>query len=322
MSLLFLFAWKHAFQPFPSPVCTTTAHPASGGGETVAAKTAKAKKSLTKLFRRVVRKGAMNCLFKSKPAAATPADVVRRTQSLLVYFSSDAANGGAKRGEKIKELNKLIRELKLILYGDNECEPAPEACAQLTREFFRESTLRLLIIFLPKLSLEARKDASQVVSNLQRQPVGQSWFIASDYLQSNLYLMDHLISGYKDPDIAFHYGGILRECIRHQCVARQHERVHCLSSNRLIMKRYVLESEHMKDFFDHIQLPDFGIAADATVTFKELLTRHKSTVADFLSRNYDWLLGDILLDRSNSGVMIRYVSSKDNLRILMNLLRV
>lgn len=34
------------------------------------------------------------------------------------------------------------------------------------------------------------------------------------------------------------------------------------------------------------------------------------------------LLGDILLDRSNSGVMIRYVSSRDNLRILMNLLRV
>lgn len=34
------------------------------------------------------------------------------------------------------------------------------------------------------------------------------------------------------------------------------------------------------------------------------------------------LLGDILLDRSNSVVMTRYVSSRENLRILMNLLRV
>ncbi|KAG6386872.1 hypothetical protein SASPL_152049 [Salvia splendens] len=34
------------------------------------------------------------------------------------------------------------------------------------------------------------------------------------------------------------------------------------------------------------------------------------------------LLSDILLERSNSAVMIRYVSSMDNLRILMNLLRV
>lgn len=34
------------------------------------------------------------------------------------------------------------------------------------------------------------------------------------------------------------------------------------------------------------------------------------------------LLGDILLDRSNTTVMICYVSSKENLIILMNLLRV
>jgi hypothetical protein len=34
------------------------------------------------------------------------------------------------------------------------------------------------------------------------------------------------------------------------------------------------------------------------------------------------LLGDMLLDRSNSTVMTRYVSSRENLRILMNLLRV
>lgn len=34
------------------------------------------------------------------------------------------------------------------------------------------------------------------------------------------------------------------------------------------------------------------------------------------------LLGEILLDRSNCSVMTRYVSSKDNMRVLMNLLRV
>lgn len=34
------------------------------------------------------------------------------------------------------------------------------------------------------------------------------------------------------------------------------------------------------------------------------------------------LLGDMLLDRSNAAVMVRYVGSLDNMRILMNLLRV
>ena len=52
------------------------------------------------------------------------------------------------------DLAKNTRELKSILYGNSESEPVPEACAQLTQEFFRENTLRLLIICLPKLNLE------------------------------------------------------------------------------------------------------------------------------------------------------------------------
>ncbi|GAU14703.1 hypothetical protein TSUD_203520 [Trifolium subterraneum] len=220
----------------------------------------------------------------------------------------------------------MTRELKTILYGNSEAEPVPEACSQLTQEFFNDNTFRLLVQCLPKLNLEARKDATQVVANLQRQQV-QSRLIASDYLEKNMDVMDTLISSYDNPEMALHYGTMLRECIRHQIVAK-----------------YVLESPDMKKFFDYIQLPNFDIAADAAATFKELMTRHKSTVAEFLSKNYEWffaeynskllessnyitrrqavkLLGDILLDRSNAAVMTRYVSSRENLRILMNLMR-
>ncbi|KAI0525012.1 hypothetical protein KFK09_004402 [Dendrobium nobile] len=263
-------------------------------------------------------------LFKSKPR--TPAEIVRQTRNLLVYMDMKSNTHDVKREEKIAELCKLIRELKSLLYGDSEAEPVPEACAQLTKEFFRENTLRLLIICLPKLNLEAQKDATQVVANLQRQPV-HSRLIASDYLEANKDLLGILISGYNNMDIALHYGAMLRECIRHQSIARS-----------------VLESEHMKKFFDYLQLPNFDIASDVFATFRELMTRHKSTVAEFLSKNYDWffaefnekllsssnyvtarqaikLLGEMLLDRSNSGVMTRYVSSKDNLIVPMNLLR-
>ncbi|KAK7262098.1 hypothetical protein RJT34_29658 [Clitoria ternatea] len=257
-------------------------------------------------------------LFKSKPRS--PSDIVRQTRDILRLLQH------TNRDDKMAELCKNIRDIKSILYGDSESEPVPDACAQLTQEFFNEDTLRLLIHSLPKLNLEARKDATQVVANLQRQQV-QSKLIASDYLEKNMDLMDVLISGYEGSDMALHYGAMLRECIRHQIVAR-----------------YVLNSPHMKKFFDYIQLPNFDIAADVAATFKELLTRHKSTVAEFLSKNYEWffdeynskllessnyitrrqavkLLGDMLLDRSNSAIMARYVSSRDNLRILMNLLR-
>lgn len=56
----------------------------------------------------------------------------------------------------MEELGKLIAEVKSILYGTSEAEPVPEACTQVTQEFFRENTLRLLIICLPKLDLEVR----------------------------------------------------------------------------------------------------------------------------------------------------------------------
>ncbi|XP_052109190.1 uncharacterized protein LOC107460550 [Arachis duranensis] len=162
--------------------------------------------------------------------------------------------------------------------------------------------------------LRARQDATHVIANLQRQRIN-SQIIASQYLEKNLDLVDMLINGYEqDGDIALTYGAVARECIRHQCVAR-----------------HVLGSDHMKKFFDYIQLPNFEIASDALSTFKELLTRHKSTVSEFLSKNYDWffeeyntrllesnsyftrrlaikLLADMLLDRSNSATMVRYVA--------------
>ncbi|XP_047342653.1 putative MO25-like protein At5g47540 [Impatiens glandulifera] len=276
---------------------------------------------LKKLFVRAISGKA---LFKHKPR--TPLEIIRQTRELLLYLDADSHEDSHKHASKMAELNKLLNEIKLILYGDSESVANPDACASVTQEIFGEDTLRLLIVSIPKLDLEGRIDATQVVANLQRQPV-QYRLIASDYLEANLDLMDILILGYEDPVLGIHYGVMLRECIRHQVVAR-----------------YVLASEHVKKFFDYTQLPNFDVASDALTTFKELLTRHKSSVAEFLSKNYDWffadfnskllesanyitrrqaikLLCEILLERSNTSIMVQYVSSKDNLRILMNLMR-
>ncbi|GJR74989.1 transposase, MuDR, MULE transposase domain protein [Tanacetum coccineum] len=81
----------------------------------------------------------------------------------------------------------------------------------------------------------ARKDATQIVANLQRQQV-HSRLIACDYLEANIDLMDILASG------------------------------------------YILESQHMKKFFDFIQLPNFDIAADAAATFKGIMDLYMDSV--------------------------------------------
>ncbi|KOM46338.1 hypothetical protein LR48_Vigan07g004200 [Vigna angularis] len=264
-------------------------------------------------------------LFKPKPK--TPVELVRHARELIIFVESKTCTRESKREEKLSELSKTILEIRTALYGNGESEPNPDACTQITREFFRDDTFRIFILYLAKLKLGARQDATHVIANLQRQRVN-SQLIASQYLQENLDLVDMLICGYdKEGDVALTYGAVARECIRHQTVAK-----------------HVLESDNMKKFFEYIQLPNFEIASDAVATFKELLTRHKSTVAEFLSKNYDWffkdynsqllestsyftrryaikLLGDMLLDRSNAAVMVRYVGSLDNMRILMNLLR-
>ncbi|GJN08933.1 hypothetical protein PR202_ga26894 [Eleusine coracana subsp. coracana] len=277
------------------------------------------------------RSSSQRGLFRSKPR--TPPEVVRHVRELLAYVKDhrEGYGGGkhdSKREHKMAELSRSIKDMKCILYGNGEADPVEEACMQLTKEFFKEdtNTFNLLIICLPCLDLETQKDVTQVVANLQRQKV-DSRLIASDYIEANLDLLDVLIAGYDNVNVAIHYNTILRDCIRHQVAAR-----------------YVLGSQHVKKFFHYIQYPDFNMSSDFFKTFKELATRHKSTASVFFSENYDWffaefnskllsssnyiirrqaiqLLGDILLERSNAEVMVRYVSTKEHLMILMNLLR-
>ncbi|KAI7741779.1 hypothetical protein M8C21_000623 [Ambrosia artemisiifolia] len=266
----------------------------------------------------------MKGLFKSKPR--TPADLVHHLRHLLPLTAPNPDPRTSKRRQKTcDEVRKVIHEMRTVLYGDERLEPAEEACVKLTLEFFKDDTFRMLIVCLPNLDPGTRQDVTHVIANLQKQRVnGRS--VASDYLERNTDLLTMLLPGCDDSELALSYGAILRDCIRHQVAAK-----------------FVLESGHIKTFFKYIQDPSFDIASDATSTFKELLTRHKSTVAEFLSKNYDWffkeynsllespnyisrrnavmLLRTMLSDRSNTSVMVQYVSSLDNMRICMNLLR-
>ncbi|CAN1237905.1 Putative MO25-like protein At5g47540 [Linum grandiflorum] len=224
----------------------------------------------------------MKGLFKHK--SRTPVELVQYARDLLLFVDRNPADvPKKKRDDKMAELGKVLVEMRTILFGEGQAEPNADACSQVTQEFFREDTLRVLIGCLPKLGLGPRQIAASVITNLQKQRV-QGRAIAPEYMESNLDLMEILLPGYEDGDIALIYGSISRDLICHQVVAK-----------------YVLESPHMPKFFTYVQLPNFEIASVAQATFK--------------------LLGDMLLDRLNAPVMVRYVSSLDNMRILMNLFR-
>jgi hypothetical protein len=50
--------------------------------------------------------------------------------------------------------------------------------------------------------------------------------------------------------------------------------------------RRVLDSPILWDFFDQVEVANFEIASDAFSSFKDLLTRHKAAVAQFLADHY------------------------------------
>ncbi|CAN6295026.1 unnamed protein product [Urochloa humidicola] len=146
------------------------------------------------------------------------------------------------------------------------------------------------------------------------------------YIENHMELLDFLVGCYKNLDIALNCGNMLRECIKYPTLAK-----------------YILESGSFELFFEYVELPNFDIASDALNTFKDLLTKHETVVAEFLASHYDQFfelysrllsstnyvtrrqamkfLSEFLLEAPNSQIMKRYIVEVRFLNIMINLLK-
>jgi calcium binding protein 39 len=102
---------------------------------------------------------------------------------------------------------------------------------------------------------------------------------------------------YENQEIALNCGIILRECVRHE------------SLTKIIL--YSSQSAHFYKFFDYVELSTFDLASDAFATFKDLLTKHKTVVAEFLDKQYDQFFDKYtaLLNSNN------YVTKRQSLKV-------
>ncbi|RKO96164.1 hypothetical protein CXG81DRAFT_17360 [Caulochytrium protostelioides] len=263
----------------------------------------------------------MSFLFKTKQR--TPQELVKSIRDAVARL--DAASGDKRRANE--EISKHLIAIKAILYGEGETDPNPEYVAQISQEIYTNDLLPLLVNNIGKFEFEAKKDVAQIMNNLLRRQIGAR-FPTCEYLASP----DHhdvlltLVAGYDNQEIALNCGMILRECVRHESLAR-----------------LVLEGETFWRFFQYVEVSTFDVASDAFATFKDLLTKHKTLVAEFLESRYDAffarynellhsnnyvtkrqslkLLGELLLDRTNYTIMTRYIANAENLKLMMNLLR-
>jgi len=262
-------------------------------------------------------------LFRSEK---TPQQVVQNLKSALTQLEKEHGDqANPKKLEKINDdVTKYLLNTKHALMGTPDQDPQLEMIVQLSSELHAHNIIQLLIKCLCYIDFEGKKYASQILSNLLKRQIG-SRYPTVDYVLANTDILDDLILGYKSPEIALHSGLVLRECTKHEALAKE-----------------VLTDAKFFSFFVYIQVDTFDIATDAFISFKDLLTVHKNVAANFLETNYERffeeytkllksenyvtrrqslkLLGELLLDRHNYLTMDRYIGSADNLKLMMNML--
>ncbi|KAK9814446.1 hypothetical protein WJX72_006019 [[Myrmecia] bisecta] len=254
-----------------------------------------------------------------KTKSKSPHDVVAKTVHSLERLTSSPTD---KQNE---DLAKYLSQMKLALFGENDQDPNREMAVMLVYEACKTELPYLLVQKLALLEFEARKDAAAVVGGIIRMDT-QGDAPGVRFVHEHPDMLNILFSGYENPAVALNCGTMLRDCCRDESLARM-----------------VLEGPLFNQYFEKVEVSNFEVASDAFSTFKDLLTRHKPLVANYLNTHYDSffssytkllqsenyvtrrqslkLLGELLLDRSNVKIMMRYVSDTNNLKLMMILLK-
>jgi len=253
-----------------------------------------------------------------------PSELVKQTRDTLTVIEKNATN--PKVIEKAaEELSKSLGAMKITLFGDPEHEPNQDAIVQLANDIYANDLIPALLTNITRLEFEAKKDLASIFNHLLRRQVG-SRSPTVEYICRNAAILEMLLVGYENTDIALNCGAMLRECTRHESLTK-----------------LMLYSANFWKFFKFVEVSNFDVASDAFQTLKELLTKHKPLVAEFLEKNYDQffefytglltspnyvtrrqslkLLGELLLDRANFNIMTKYISDSGNLKLMMTLLR-
>lgn len=230
------------------------------------------------------------------------------------------------------------------MFGDSGTNGSKETALSITQAAIESSLFCSLVEDLSLLDFEARKDAVQIFGGMVRiEGPNPGQFPGRDFLEQTPRLIDVLFDNYtdRDPELALDCGNMIRSCIRDEVIAES----------------ILRDDEIFWELFPKLELQNFEIASDAFITFKDLLTRHKNAVANFLRpvdtdqegtedelednyslffKNYEKLLlspnhvtrrqsvkflGELLCDKHNLFIMKKYVSSVEDLKVVMGLLR-
>ncbi|CAF9913090.1 MAG: hypothetical protein ALECFALPRED_008629 [Alectoria fallacina] len=281
-------------------------------------------------------------------------DLVKPTKDLLNRLRQPP-----KMQKTEEEVAKLLAQMKLVLMGTQETDSNPESVFQLITSMIQEDFLYVLAYSIHLLSFESRKDSQAIFSYVLRfRPPGST---AQDstalfyVINKRPQVVIELCRGYNNKESAMPCGAVLREVLKYEGIAsiilydqslenQLDTKLGDIAYDIAYVDRPQSGDGVFWRFFDWIDGGAFEVSADAFTTFRDVLTKHKPQVSQYLMTNFDLffkryntiliesssyvtkrqsikLLGEILLDRANYNVMTAYVDRGDHLKLCMNLLR-
>lgn len=260
----------------------------------------------------------MAFLFKRNPK--TPVDIVKALCEQLLKL--DTATDKRKVQD---EIFKHLSQIKMVITGGDEHDPQPDQTASLTQEIYGSDLVYLLISNLSKLEFNMRKDVMVLFTTLLRKDNVSRQPPMVDYLLSKPVLLHLLLVGPETPDTALITGHILRDCVQYEALAS-----------------VVLNDASLWKYFEYTQGGTFENSTDAFTTLSELLTIHRQLAGQFLDTHTERfienvnrlistgnyvtkrqsvkLLGHLMFQKTNCRLMYEYISSADNLKLVMILL--
>jgi len=267
-----------------------------------------------------------------------------QSESVPDMKGDDKEGGRPELDELCETLALRLKRVKTLLYEDiapgSEHTPLIEKLikSMISNPGLIPNLLRHLSSnFMP---FESRKDIAAIFNNLIIRGSADSndpSKLFADYVLDNYdEIMQAIIDNYGlNADVAIISGSMLRSTLKHQHLYKR-----LLSTdgpNPTSAERYVYP------LLDHfVNLQNFDVSSDALATVRDIFITDRDVASEYLERDYDniiskfntnlqssnyitrrlslKLIGEILLDRANFNVMMRYISSRENLKIIMLLL--
>lgn len=266
-------------------------------------------------------------------SAASDAKVLSSQEDV----ASEQTGGLIKLAVTIDEkLSENLAKCKLMLYGggtdsSKPLEVNPKHQKQIMAGLLDQRDLLARLLYnIGSLDFGGRRNLTKIFDNLLTKFPAET----AAYFKTRPMVFKTLVSGYQvdDPNtgIVVNCDQMLRALLRSPDVAEE----------------FLKDPNNVWPFFELVALPNFDVSGPAFVTFKQLFLDHKGIGARFVTANYDAFfkrfdtllnsdnyltktesfefLSDFLMIRTKMiyGLMIKYVSSPQNLMTAMQSLRV